>query len=208
MGIRVKYRNEGIKVPKYSIVTDKRMTDVCIRLYIWLLLLESREERYKGDAYTGKELGIDRQSIRTAHKNLLEKGYVEQVWHSGGKMVLYITDGRSDTTEDLSGYKNVVGLLPAPSARKKKTHHASVYLVELNGTRYYKIGCSTNVSRRMKEFSCLFPEKADLICSITTDDMYTLESELHERFKDKRTNGEWFLLDDEDVEYIKGLANE
>jgi len=48
---------------------------------------------------------------------------------------------------------------------------------------------------------------AELICTIATEDMHGLESRLHKRFADKRANGEWFLLDEADVEYIRGLAD-
>ena len=41
---------------------------------------------------------------------------------------------------------------------------------------------------------------------IGTEDMYTLEQELQTRFWEQRNHYEWFRLDPEDVEYIKGLA--
>lgn len=81
------------------------------------------------------------------------------------------------------------------------------YVYILEGGPYYKIGRTNNVDRRIGEISPKLPFKTRLVCTIATEDMYTLEAELHERFADKRTNGEWFELEPEDVEYIGGLPN-
>jgi hypothetical protein len=35
--------------------------------------------------------------------------------------------------------------------------------------------------------------------------MHALEKYLHEKFSGKRVNGEWFALDPDDVDYMKGL---
>ena len=79
-----------------------------------------------------------------------------------------------------------------------------VYLVQCGP--YYKIGISTQVDERIKQLSTLPPFDIELSHMIPTDDMYTLESTLHERFADKRKNGEWFELEPADAEYIKGLS--
>ena len=38
--------------------------------------------------------------------------------------------------------------------------------------------------------------------------MRGLEKNLHNRYKDKHINGEWYKLDPEDVEYIKSIPDE
>jgi hypothetical protein len=80
-----------------------------------------------------------------------------------------------------------------------------VYLLQ-SPTSAYKIGRSKNPDHRLKTFGIQLPYEVEYLAVIPTDDMYTLESELHERYADKRVNGEWFELDDNDVEYIKSLA--
>lgn len=70
----------------------------------------------------------------------------------------------------------------------------------------YKIGKTVNVKNRGTEFSVKLPFATQYECVITTTDRNTLEAELHQKFKAKRINGEWFALSPEDVEYIKGLA--
>lgn len=81
-----------------------------------------------------------------------------------------------------------------------------VYLVQ-SPTGYYKIGRTVNPRNRLKTFGVLLPFEVEFVAVISTPDMRELEKELHERFAMKRANGEWFALDQHDIEYIKGLAS-
>jgi len=80
------------------------------------------------------------------------------------------------------------------------------YVYVLQGGPYYKIGRTNDVDRRISQISPKMPFETKLIYVLATRDMYTLESELHKRFADRRANGEWFELEPEDVWYIKSLA--
>ena len=91
---------------------------------------------------------------------------------------------------------------------RKPPRETSGYVYLLKGGEYYKIGLSKNADRRIEEISPKLPFETELICTITTEDMYELEAFLHEMFADKRANGEWFELDEADVETIRGLADE
>ena len=82
------------------------------------------------------------------------------------------------------------------------------YVYLLKSGSHHKIGLSKDADRRMEEISPKLPFQTELICTIATEDMRGLESRLHKQFADKRANGEWFLLEPEDVAYIKELANE
>lgn len=92
--------------------------------------------------------------------------------------------------------------------RKQKTkgNEGYVYLIQ-SPTGAYKIGRSRVPEDRLRTFSVQLPFEIEYICLIKTPDMYALESALHRRFAAKRKNGEWFILDTADVEYIKGLAS-
>lgn len=81
-----------------------------------------------------------------------------------------------------------------------------VYL--LQGGNYYKIGHSKDVPTRLSQISPKLPFPTQVIHTIKTDDMAELEKALHKRFKDKRTNGEWFVLNDADVAWIMGGGRE
>ena len=89
------------------------------------------------------------------------------------------------------------------AGKKQRTRSGFVYV--LRGAGYYKIGLSKNVDRRMEQIEPKLPFETELLCTIATDDMHRLESELHKRFADKRASGEWFQLTENDVEYIKSL---
>lgn len=59
----------------------------------------------------------------------------------------------------------------------------------MNG--FYKIGMTTNLQKRIESLKI-----------IETDNSRMLEKELHEKFKNKRRNGEWFVLDDKDLQEL------
>lgn len=77
-----------------------------------------------------------------------------------------------------------------------------VYILFGNG--YYKIGKAKEIDRRVSQISPQLPFEVKLIGFIETDDALALESFYHEKYKDKRVNGEWFMLSDEDVISILG----
>lgn len=89
--------------------------------------------------------------------------------------------------------------------KSKQDTSGYVYLVQ-SPTSAYKIGKTVDPDNRMKTFSVKLPFEVDYVCVIQSDDMHTLETELHAKFEHKRVNGEWFDLDETDVEYIKSLA--
>ena len=81
-----------------------------------------------------------------------------------------------------------------------------VYLIKHSEKPLYKIGITVNPEVRIKGFNSGLPFTVEEICTIATDDMRKMELNLHNKYLDKRVNGEWFALEPADVEYIKSLA--
>lgn len=79
--------------------------------------------------------------------------------------------------------------------------HGFVYM--LKSGKHYKIGRTKSIGRREYELSIQLPEKPKEIHYIKTDDTIGIENYWHERFKNRRKNGEWFELSKEDVAAFK-----
>ncbi len=76
-----------------------------------------------------------------------------------------------------------------------------VYL--LKHDKAYKIGRSSDASRRYKEIKVQMPLKTEEIHVIETDDTVGIEAYWHKRFANKRLEGEWFALNKADIKAFK-----
>lgn len=88
--------------------------------------------------------------------------------------------------------------------KSKRNRDGYVYLLKSNGL--FKIGKSKNPSKRITDISPKFPAEVEIVSVIKTKNMDSMESCLHNKFKDKRRLGEWFNLTTEDIEYCNNLG--
>lgn len=79
-----------------------------------------------------------------------------------------------------------------------------VYLLQpkTGGGDVYKIGCSINVPRRVKQLERKRDYKLACITSIASNDYMRLEGELHATYDKYCLSGEWFCLPDSEVRYL------
>ncbi len=109
------------------------------------------------------------------------------------------------------GYEDVEQILKAIPARAEpkelseqtdnKLQYGYVYLIL--SARKYKIGYSKAALSRVSVVSNLSPEGGEIIHLIRTDDMRGIEAYWHNRFSEKRGNGEWFALSSSDIAAFK-----
>lgn len=95
--------------------------------------------------------------------------------------------------------------LPSPEikrARPARTEY--VYLMRCQGL--YKIGVSVNPEQRRRKIQGSGAFDVELICTIQSNDMFALETELHQRFSGKRVRREWFALNKTDIAYVQSLG--
>ena len=97
------------------------------------------------------------------------------------------------------------GLTPKESVKDNGPVPGYIYLMHCEG--WYKIGKTTQEPEdRLAQIDTAIPFETTLIHTIRVDDCNAVEQHLHARFSDKRWKGEWFKLDESDIEYIKELG--
>tara|TARA_R110000824_G_scaffold41914_3_gene124130 strand:+ start:242 stop:721 length:480 start_codon:yes stop_codon:yes gene_type:complete len=80
-----------------------------------------------------------------------------------------------------------------------------VYILDIEGFNYYKVGLSRNVPSRKKAIQTLVPFDISIVRAIYVDNCKAIEQEIHERLKDYRFKGEWFECD---LDLINNIFNE
>lgn len=78
-----------------------------------------------------------------------------------------------------------------------------VYFFRHIGLSPVKIGYSTNESplSRFNQFKTYAPYGSEILGFIQTDDAKNIESILHQKYSQKRLNGEWFEMTEKEVLY-------
>lgn len=95
--------------------------------------------------------------------------------------------------------------------QKKMEQKEVKYEVKRDGFVYFltadngltKIGRTKNLDSRIHHFTTKLPYELEETLILKTDDAPLLESEIHGLFADKRIRGEWFDLNDKDIDFIK-----
>lgn len=75
-----------------------------------------------------------------------------------------------------------------------------IYLIHGEGTAWYKIGLSIHPNLRVKQLGTRSPFPLVIVDCFDVDDMESVEAWWHETFAHKRKYGEWFELDEPDID--------
>jgi len=107
-----------------------------------------------------------------------------------------------DPNDPLPDLQTTNSVFAAPHDQPHTPRRSAVvgFLYVMQSGKAYKIGCSTDVARRITQYS--LPSKK-LILTIPSADMYRDESALHAHFAARRINGEWFRLTAGDIQWLR-----
>lgn len=84
-----------------------------------------------------------------------------------------------------------------------------VYLINETNSDRYKIGITKkDVNKRLKQLQTSNPNELWVVHEYKTDYANKLEKVLHNFFRVKKLEGEWFLLNDDDVLNFKDICIE
>ncbi len=82
-----------------------------------------------------------------------------------------------------------------------------IYVIKaLTESPQYKIGRTKELPKRIETLEVKLPFEIEVIHTIKTDDIASLEKELHNTFSSKRIRGEWFELDSAELETLKDMT--
>jgi Meiotically up-regulated gene 113 len=70
---------------------------------------------------------------------------------------------------------------------------------------FYKIGRAKRPDQRIKQLQIQLPFEVEVVKIIPCEDHVAAEKCLHNQLEEYRQNGEWFLLPEESIEWIKSI---
>lgn len=85
-----------------------------------------------------------------------------------------------------------------------------IYLIcaEIGGEKMYKIGYTKRtIEQRIREFKTGNASEFTIIDSFQSDWGTKIEAQLHKRFNHKKVNGEWFKLDESDINKFQDMCS-
>lgn len=79
-----------------------------------------------------------------------------------------------------------------------------VYVLK-SDSGHYKIGKTSDPKNRIETFGVKLPMEVKYLVLIHTNNYHRLEALLHQQYRHKRVNGEWFDLTPTDLIYLKNF---
>lgn len=107
---------------------------------------------------------------------------------------------KKDIPERKKEFEKIVTIRPEKKSKFKERKYKT-YIMKDESTGFYKIGRSVNPKYREKTLQSEKPTIRMIYFG-----KIDIEKSLHKRFKDKRIRGEWFDLQETDINYIKSLT--
>ena len=114
-----------------------------------------------------------------------------------------LPNGGAKTLKTYQLDKNQALMVAARLTKAPKSSKGFVYIIKCE--QWYKIGKAKNVNSRLSGLQTGNPFPLELIHVIPCKDYNKAESYLHNIFANRRGLGEWFELNDNDIEKIKAI---
>lgn len=129
--------------------------------------------------------------------------WLEYMYAEEGKSLQDIGDICDLTREAIRHRMNKLNITRRPIGSQAKSIKDKGYVYLLGGNGYYKIGSSQYERKRAKEVGSRLPFETKIILTIPTGHRFNLEKKIQEEYSEKRARGEWFELDQSDIQEIK-----
>ena len=86
---------------------------------------------------------------------------------------------------------------------KRKGKKGYIYVIKEHFTGTYKIGRTTNLKSRSSTFGVILPFDWDFVYVFYGNNHEKIEDMLHDKFSEKRVDGEWFSLSSDDLLFFE-----
>lgn len=80
-----------------------------------------------------------------------------------------------------------------------------VYVIRAGQSNLYKIGRTTNISRRLRQLQTMNSQQLSVVKLIQCHDAIAVEKTLHQKFSLYRRQGEWFELHESAIKFVEAL---
>ncbi len=143
-------------------------------------------------------LGLDKQNLTNTITTLLSYGVASRCSESGALMSRrMVRDEESRNKSKEAGH-----LGGNPKLTTNYNMPGFLYVARRNSDGHYKIGIASNLKGRMYKLN--YAHKGiELIESFAVENMGKSEKEAHDLLADKRVIGEWFMLNEVDLDKLR-----
>jgi hypothetical protein len=197
-----------------EVVLDKRIKPSARLLYIYINL-EATEGFYPlNNTNLSKALKFSKTTVSKLISELLDNGYVDIYYDMliGKRSIenrIIVPKSSSLTIDDLKArpeYDSVITIVDYKELNSNPKEEKYVDDDKAQGFIYiikseygYKIGLSKNIKDRLKLFGVQLPFPIEVVGYYKVGNMHKMELHIHNLYKSKRLNGEWFTLDEKDL---------
>lgn len=111
-----------------------------------------------------------------------------------------IAQERQEIHDRYFGSNRARPAVPDNTPKPRTPRPGYIYLLHGEDTAWYKIGISIQPKERKIAIATQAPFRVVTVAYYDVDDMEGVEAWWHETFAHKRKNGEWFALDEPDID--------